>query len=581
MAQVIQGIQGSWDLSIASIRFSQDICATAWSHCSRYIAVTNKKSIVLLDAVTLKQLQKIHLHKQRPLWAYISFSPGSHLLTAYSSRLECIVSWDIQTGGLLSNINIPGYSCNSVSYSECETMIGGSFSNNTILIHNVISGICLSSHPIKEPLVETTWTCGEYLQFATIESGSKSIAMWQVGFTSSHGPTKVASLSTPDNFSLTGLVLLPTLSRLAFTLGGEVIVWDAHHHKVFLHSADVKDPRNMSFSPDGHFFVCGTEGKQLHIWKESPTGYISHQRLVSGVYGTTPLVSPNGESVISSSGKVIHLWHTASSPTSHSNIPKQPNHHSGWFFIEFSSDESFVVIAERLGKKVTVLNTESCNRWLVIYTGTKTCGLKMTEDKIIVVGEGKVVTWDLPARHSVFTRYNIRDSVQTTTFTHSAPIKELCASISPCLNYLALGDKEGGSKVLCISNIHTGEKIAAVESDGSITGFTPSGHVVWYAKEDTRVKVNQWEVVEGNGSNTFQLKELLEDMEPLQGFPWHSPDGYQVTSDGWILCPSGKWLIWLPHHWKPDAKMQRQWSGRFLSVWNKNSLKPCILRLNL
>jgi len=117
MARVIQGASTLWDPSIATVRFPGRICATIWSPCSRFIATAHKGSaeIVILDAATLEQLNTmqphaLQLHTMKSLgeqieWKHITFSPDSHLLTGYSWLQDWILSWDLQTGGLLSNIS--------------------------------------------------------------------------------------------------------------------------------------------------------------------------------------------------------------------------------------------------------------------------------------------------------------------------------------------------------------------------------------------------------------------------------------------------------------------------------------------
>jgi len=168
-----------------------------------------------------------------------------------------------------------------MTYSGCGTMLGGLF-DLEIIIYNVLSGAQISSHSVNGWAVDTIWTHGKNLQFATTKPGS--IAIWEVSFTSDHPPTQVSSLPTPDNFSKKGVVLLPTLSLLAFAFGRRVVVWDAQHQKTLVDSTDVKDPERMSFSSDGHFFVCGTGTTEFHLWKKSPDGYLpcqghSHPRL--------------------------------------------------------------------------------------------------------------------------------------------------------------------------------------------------------------------------------------------------------------------------------------------------------------
>ena len=585
MARVIKGIPTSWNSSISNIRLPSRIWVMTFSPCSRLIAAAHTKSaeIVILDATTLVQLQTVHPvnpPQEIIIWSHIKFSPGSHLLTACSRRQNYIVSWDLQTGGQLSTISTHGhFGCNSVSYSGCESMFGGSF-GKAIITYNVLSGMSISSHSIEKSMVGTIWTHGEYLQFATIEPGS--ITLWQVSFTSSHAPTKIGSLSTPDNFSSEGLVLLPTLSRLAFVVDGEIHVWDAQQNKVLLHSVDVKDPRavSLSFSSDGQFLACGTRGRECHIWKESPTGYSSYQKLLCDANVTTPLVSPNGESVISSGNNILQLQHTASSPTSFPNTSVEAFQDNPWFFIEFSPDESLVAFTQILSSIVTVLDTSSGSQWLVIDTGTMVCGIKMTEDKVIVVGDGKVVTWDLPARDCVSNiRRDINDSVQTTACRHSAPITQLHASISPDLKYVAFVNKRSSSEDLCIYNIHTGEKLAVAKSAGNKPGFTPSGHGVWTARGAG--VVDQWEIVEQNGLNGIKLRKLEKGVESQSSFPWLSPHGYQVLDDGWILCSNERRLVLLPHHWQQDFRIERKWSGKFLAVWNRNLSEPLILKLEM
>ena len=580
MARVVSGVPVSWDPSIARIRFPGQIWAVAWSPCSRFIAAAyyGSPKIAILDAATLKKLHTMDPLEEKVLWRNITFSPQGHLLTACSFLNGSIVSWDLQTGGLLSKTSTGTSNfCISMSYSKCETMIGCSFDDRVIRIFNIFPGTCISSHPTKHP-VKAIWTCGEYLQFATVESGS--ITIMQLSFTSSHPPTQVGSLSTPDNFSSEELVLLPTLSQLAFTLHGEILVWDAQHNKFLLHSTDVKNPREMSFSPDGHFFTCGTRGREFYIWKESPTGYVSHQKLTSGALGSIPLVSPNGESVISRSDNVLQLWHTAKFPTPLSSTSKQTSKNSEWFFVEFSPDESLVAVAEKSSKTVTILDIKSGHPWLVIDAGIKICGLRITGDKAIVVGVEKIFTWDLPARDCISnTRRDISHCVQTTTFKCSGHHHDSYASISPNLKYIAFGDGRSYSKKLCFYNTHTGEMLVTVESNGEITGFTPSGHEVWCAKMDGQV--DKWGVVEEAGSNAIQLEKLEQSMESLSGLPWKSHDSYQDTDDGWIFGSGGKWLLCLPPHLQPNTKIGRKWSRKLLAVWNWNSLEPCIFELGV
>ena len=564
LARVVQGVSTSWEPSIANKKFPSSISAATWSQCSKFIAIARYSSgeVVVLDVATLGQLHTMHSKGQSFVWNKFLFSPDGHLLTGCSSSPNCIVSWDLQTGGPISDIDIE-IGCRSMSYSGCGTILGVLSRDNNITTYNILSGTQISSHSVPESVDGTIWTCGEYIQFAI--AGSGSIDIWEVSFTSGHTPTQNSSLPTPNNFSKRDLVLLPALSQLAFTLGERILVWDAQQHKFLLDSTDVKSPRSMTFSPDGIFFLCGTSGLEFHLWKKSPDGYLPHQTLLSITEAPTLLVSPNGGSIISFRGQRLQLWHTTLSPTSSPTILTQASQSAEGFLLEFSLNGSLVAVTWRLGNTVTVLDVRSGNPQLVIDTGTEICGMRITESRIIVVGSGKIITWELPARDNVCKAYwNIDNSVWTTAFKHSAPIEYLYASISPDLNHIAIGNIiSSESEDLSIFSMDTGRFLVAAESQGWLPGFSPDGHEVWCATDDDQV--DQWTIIKNNGSGATELNCLVEGEGPLSGFPWHSSCGYEVTDDGWILGPSGKQLLWLPHQWR-SSKAARKWSGKFFAV---------------
>ena len=596
LARVVQGLPDSWDPSIANTKLPENIYTVVWSPCSRFIAIAQGQSgkIVILDAVTLEQL---HTMQSQNLeiddWSNLVYSPDGHLLTSYAYWKGSIVSWDLQTGGLIGNISTgDGSKCSLMSYSRCGTMLGGLFGINTIIIYNILSGTQISSHSVPES-VHTIWTQGDCLQFVAVELGS--ITIWEVSFTSTNAPVQISSLPTPDNLPLREFVLLPTLYLLAFIVKGRVLVWDPQYQKTLLDSIDVKNPKKISFSLGGHFLICETCDLEFYLWKKSPDGYLPHQQFVSSTKKAAVVISPDGESIVSSRLTTLQLWHIANSSTSFtsstSSIPSVPPTSSldstlndiNLFFLEFFPDEPLVAFAQWLGNTITVLDAKSGNKQLVIDTGTdiQICGIGVIGRKIIAIGDGKVITWDLPVGDCIpNTQRNIKKTVLTTTLEHLAPDEKLYASISPDLSYVAFGNLEqSGQEGLRIYNIHTGKKIVAIHSQGWAPGFIPGGNEVWCASDYGMV--DKWAIVKDDGSETIKLEEIWEYEEPLSGFPWHSSCGYQVTDDGWVLSPRGKRLLYLPYHWQPEFKLQLKWNGNFLAVWNLHSPAPVILELEV
>ena len=572
-----------WESSIANARFSDDISVTVWSSCSKFIAIATHESstVVVLDGATLGQLHTVHPQSHDIDWDQLIFSPDGHLLAAYSYYRDCIVSWDLQTGGLISNICTVGERCKSMTYSECGTMLGGLFGQRTIMIYNTSSGMQISSYSLQESTVVTIWTHREHLQFATIDS--ESITIWKVGFTSNCIPTQINSLPGPDNLSKKKLVFLPALYYLAFVDKSRVVVWDAQCQKILLNSADVDKPQNISFSCDGNFLACGTKSSKFYLWKKSPDRYLLHATQTSNVSEAIPVVSPNGGSVISfgdstifSSGSILQLWHTTYSPTS--SISIQPSQHSKNFLLEFFPDKPLVAATEWLGKTVTILNVKSGSPQLVIDAGTEICGIGIIERKIMVVCDGKIVTWELPAGDCAPNlQWNIENSVQTTKIECPEPIEKLYASISPDLNYVAFGSLET-TDTPSICDIHTGKNLATAWSNGTIPEFTLGGTEVCCARASG--VVDKWAIVKDDGSKTIKLEQLWEMQIPQGGLSWHSPCGFQVTDDGWVLNPGGKQLLWLPHQWQ-SMEVKRRWNGKFLAVFPSGLPEPLILELEV
>ena len=576
LVRIIHGSPISWDPTIASTRLSHQVVAIVWSPCSRFIAITtfSYNGMVVLDGVTLKQVYTMHNpNSRRPHWGRVIFSPDSCLLTGHDWMGHCIVSWDIQTGGLISAISTQGLrKCKSMSYSGCGTMVGCLFAGN-IIICNVISGTYIYSHSVQQPNIRFIWTHGEFLQFAIIESGS--IIIYELSFTSSHAPTRVSSLSTPHNFSTEGLALVPTLSRLAFLLGGRVLVWDAQHQTILLDSMDIKNLASIFFSTDGHFLVCGTQGPEFYCWKETPDGYLLHQKLTSGVRNPSFVISPDGQSMISFNNIRIQLWPTIKFHTPPPGIPAQAFQNTEISLLEYSPDESLVAFTCRLSNTITVLDVNSGNPKSVIDVGTKVCGLRLTQDTITVVGDQMVITWSLLAGDSIASaKRNINDSIQITTLKHFVPIERMHACVSPDLKYLAFGDSRNGDLHIC--KIHGGGELIVSGSEGFWAGFSSDGSEVWCSNGPGGA--NQWRIVKGDESNIIKLEPLIKGKKFPDGFPYQPSYGYKATYDQWIFNSSGKRLMKWPYYL--DAS-ERLWNGKFLRILDPSSQELVILKLEV
>ena len=325
----MQGLPSSWEPIVADPKCRAYVLGAAWSSCSRFIAVchSNSKTIEILDAATLERLNTFDtLQWLLPFPGdWLGFSPDGLLLTWFETR-GSLTSWDLQTGGPAGTIpaesDVPPRLCFSSTYSMDGKIAAAAYRDCTICTYNLLSNTRIYSYHVSGGrIVPPIWTHGESLRFVTINPGT--ITIWEVEFTSIHTLAKVDSFPVPDNIDYgeeyygrkchdKETLFLPSLSRLAIAFRDIVLVWDAQDYKLLLNFLGNDQSTGMSFSLDGCFFACGTDGAGIHLWKDSPTGYTLHQKVkLAGYTFSRPLLSPNGDSIIAFNHSTLQLWRTA------------------------------------------------------------------------------------------------------------------------------------------------------------------------------------------------------------------------------------------------------------------------------
>ena len=569
---------------------------TVWSSCSRFIAVGLSEMVEILDGVTLERL---HTFPHSPIhrFGWLSFSPDGRLLTLFSDSDYKLITWDLQTGGRIGSI--PSASNTSLFYfSSAYSMDGKTVAvahvdvdDAVICIstYNLLSGTLIYSYRDSERLVVgPLWTHGEYLRFATVRPGS--ITIWEAGFTPKHTLAEIESFPALDGIGSGESLFLPTRSRLAFILDGAVMVWDTRDSKTLLNFVGGDRPVGLSFSSDGRFFACGTTGQEIHhLWKESPTGYVLHRKIVSSILDsswfspdenpTILLLSPNGESIIASKRPETQLWRTTDPVISLSSVPTQPVTETR-FILDFSQDESLAAVARLEDNIATIIDLRSGDTRLIIDVGASIWGLRATGKTVVVVGEGGIITWNLPAEERVLdARVNINDSVRTIMFNHSTspPGRAHSTSISPDLHYIAIGkarwDDLAVQNRLALYDMSTGNYLASTpigRMDVDWLSFTPDEQEVWSA--DYVFGPQGWKIVKDRRSDVVRLEPLEKAESISDRFPSH---GYEVTDDGWILNSRKTRLIWLPHSWRKECS----WGEQFVGCMVDGLPEPVILEL--
>ena len=589
----MRGLPSSWDQTAATLYTETEPFEAVWSPCNRVIATVNYESVVILDAATLSRLDTFAIPSQylddgnwRP-----SLSPDGHCLTLIGR--EQLISWDLQTGGPLGAVP-SGFggkkylTAFSSTYSEDGKVVAVAhlvsrpsailyepFDFYDTSIHTYdLSGTEAGPHfASKGRIIAPIWTHGKCIRFVTISRGSVTVS--EVEFTLKNPPVEVESLPIADKI-VDGkcFLFLPSLSRLAFTVGDKIQVWDAKAAKLLLESV-LPSPYRYgayipigSFSSDGRFFVHADRKGVTRVWKESPNGYVLHQKLPFVTkYCIQPRLSPSGEFVfMSPDGEAYHLWHTRD------QVLSLPSVFESNFTLEFSTDESFVAFARQGGNLVTIFNSFTGDSQSVVDINKGVVCLGMTGSTLIVVGEEKIVSWDLPGGDRAF-NYNFR-----TTTLHRNPGIPLCGSISPDFSRIAVLSWSHSQTHLEIYDMSTGRCLTSAEtSDQYWVGFTWDGREVLTASWDLDYK-EWWEIVEDSGSGPTRLEPQYWNVYPSGVFRWEPRRGYDVTGDGWVLSATRKRLLWLPHRWR-SKREYRVWRGRFLGLLHKDLPEVVILEL--
>jgi WD40 repeat protein len=610
--RVVHGAPMSWDPNTMATTHRPSIDQVVWSPCNRFIAISegtwqfgDPAMVVILDSVTFQQLQCLEYPQGISEGGRVFvFSPDSCILTCFGGGHGVgldeelfVVSWDLQTGGVASVIRWQGpeqhiFGDPSITYSANGEMVGIFYwyqsDTNTakIFICNVASGVCMHSHSLNSDylLSNVIWTHGESLRFTT--GDATTITIWEVGFTPGCIPTKIETLPTPDDCDPTRfpskshpeyVQLLPTPCRLALAFPDKVLVWDAQNSKYLLHRTDTSFHSSMSFSSDGQFFACSTTKSDIYLWKESPAGYKLYGTLpLRSEYYVRPLLSRNGQSIIVFGDHTIQLWRTNSFATHPSSTPTQGPQYTP--LLVFSPDGTLAVIGMQRDTVVTVLDLKSGVPQLTIDTNMKVYGLGVVGNTVIVIGEQKVIAWDLPVGGCVpNARVDLEGSSWAVNLggpnyvSNESEDFVISASISPDSCYIAIIS----GLYLQIYSASTGEYLGHRVIGGLIPYFSPDGCDIWCASHNGGAGV--WRI--GSGQNVLEHLEHRVDVEsPPEGYPWTSSHGYQVTKDWWILSPKGKRLLMLPPPWRSDT-VRRVWKGKYLALLHRGLSEPVILEL--
>ena len=611
LARVVCGLPVSWDSNIAATTRPSRIKLATWSPCNKFIAISslNSMTVDILDSMTLQKLQSL---KSKSSSGYVNpeilvFSPDSRILTSSGAngREMLVASWDLQTGGIMGmtrrelpdmNPLIGAYITHSTDGKMVAILRQSSYKSIAISIYDTVT--CKYMHDVYttgNTIFCGFWTHGKYIRLAAIGlmtggPGPTPITVWEIGFTPGATKTEVETLSIPESAKFLGSggarlpqsimhprsPLAPRPVVLVYsTRPSDVLVWDAQNSKILLHCQDTNHFGKSTFSSDGRFFACSTAKLEVHLWKESPIGYVLHGKLTPSTGFFTPLLSPNGESIVAFGDFMVKLWHTKSLATTPSNSSIEVPHQTNNFILELLPDRLLAAAMRQGGSTVTLLDLKSGRPQLTINTGMEARGLGVRGETIVVIGDREVTAWELPGGSFLpNATMNVTDNTWTISLGGSRRNLLMLGLISPDFRYIAV--KEVASQELYIYSASTGKCLGHSFVQETGVWFTPDSQSIGYAISGSRGRVRKI-----TAEGTLDWSHPIVDIEQGQwGCPYRSTRGYRLTSDGWILSPSGKRLLILPPLWRsPSYVKQQMWNGQFLALLHGTLPEPVIIEL--
>ena len=599
----IRVVWGALTFNTAAKTHSSKIGAAVCSPCNRFVAIAlvDTRMVDILDSTTLQNLQTFESPQSIPTGhKQLAFSPDSCILSCSSRDKDkpfAIVSWDLQTGGIVSIIRHRVLDLDNLKesslvysgdgkllvYSHCYVRGGGATSHDRIKavrisIFDAAAGTHVYSHSLdsKIQFLKNIWIHGKALQFAT--GGWGKVTVQEVEPTPDALPSIVENFSSPhpDNVSKMLVQPLTTSYQFVCSSGQMFQVWDPQDSKYLLEYTCASRVEDISLSPDGQFLACSTDGSQIHLWKKSPTGYILHRKFPP-VAGLSRLCfSQDGKSIVTWGNHTIRLWHTEGSITPSSTQPPKQNHN---FVLDISLHRMVAAVAMFRDNVVTILDLEHSTPQLTIDAGMDVLGLRVIGNVVFVICmEGyiiNVVTWDLPTRDCV---QNSRASYKDNSGVVELPcdyVTVISASISPDSHLVGFIVSLLTEAHLCISDPSTDKYYRYGPAGGNTVQFSPDGCNVWCVEASGEATVRR--VGDKSQKSAKQVVRVGID-DPPEGYLWVSPHGHQVTSDWWVLGPDGKRLLMLPTHWWSDP-VDRRWKGQFLALLHGGPPEAVILDL--
>ena len=495
-----------------------------------------------------------------------------------------ILVWDVQTGVIIGNNHVGNlgemaFIGNQVTIALLD---GGTFCAYDGLTGTQVCGGPLSRSPFHQ--LGAHWAHRGSLRFATSSDTDEGlvISIYELQTTSEPPLFMVDSFPTPPyrgEFSFS-----PVSFHASFVTKEEVVILNLRDQKnTFQTKAGQHLYRPQGcFSPDGCFFACGTEGQEVHIWKNTPTGYVPWNTIV-------PRLPSNGFS-FSASGTSILSWGPEGTQLldqdNHLNPPSPDKtvsaHRRRKHLVAYSSDSTRIATAQQEGSVIVILDPLSGTPRQSIDTNTQIRDIGIVDDTIHVMDAHGLISWHLEAAG---TAWDIRDArrvaVELATHTRGGDVERMVLSHNCSQIAFNIGE------TVFLYDVKAREIVDKRTMDDEVTDiqFSPDGHhlcvttIVGIYNGYERPSIHCFVKLEVGEDRRFTsvTKEFLQD-EWSKDSLLRPHNGYCIGSGSdWVEDSGGSKVLWLPTSWRTEHGLGARWSGNFLAIVGGHNTAPVIV----
>jgi len=591
--RVVLGIPDSWDPSTAVSTTHSCYLSSVWSPCGQFVATAAVAAVQIRDAHALEVLSTSQPTKVGTRFRQgLTYSPDGCSLAGCSDT--AIVIWDTQTGGMVKAIEceVPVDGLELV-WSSDGTTIGivspQGWETSTMRTYDVASGTNLSPGTLQSRGGPYLWAHGTSFRIATTtELGDGyRINIFQVGSTL----TKIESFplrlrSNPGLSSCPG-PFSPTTYRISLSVtdplpapvdnqDAELFILDVRSSEILLQERVTGCYWNLSFSPDGSFFMAFAKDRLL-IWKHTSGCYARWRdfRQTSAFLQ----FSPTSSSILGHAGPLLHVVHLDRSLPTLANEPVTRTHNVPRD--TYSPHGTYIATTHRGEKTITItdLRPKNPSSSHFVDVDFEISEIVLTGNVLLAKGSEAVVAWLLTEEGVVSGILGNRRAgpseslwAMSSRDTTTEP-RDKGSSFWTRLLPRDRGKRNGDDRL----EFSTEDGIAAVRNPN---GFdiriynVETGEILEHGKAPLNPGRTWYRFHNPHRDDCDLYHRDLKNYKPLK-CDW--PISHATLREGWVKDPEGKHRLWLHARWRSIGN-DVDWLDRVTTMRLKNSSELVVVR---